>query len=69
MREGIYLEARHQLFASILATAAAQFIVGSLRTFLMGGKWWRNGLEMLAIGAVAATVAYIAGAVIQGITV
>lgn len=65
---GFPLEARHQLFVSIIATACALFLVGSLRTIVTKGIWWRNGLEMLGIGAVAATVAYILGAVIDQIT-
>lgn len=65
---GFDLAQRHQLFASIFSTAAALFVIGSLRTLLTGGQWWRKGLEVLLIGAVAATVAYLAGAVIQQLT-
>lgn len=62
---GIPLEARHQLFFSCLATAVALFLVGSLRTIVTGGKWWQKGAETLIIGAIAATVAYVVGAVIE----
>lgn len=47
-----------QFTVSAIATGAAMFIVGSLRTVLLGGRWWVNGLEMLGIGAIAAGVAY-----------
>lgn len=50
---------------SIASTAGALFFVGSLRTFITKGKWWWNGFEMLGIGAIAATAAYILGAVIE----
>lgn len=43
---------------SCLATAAALFIVGSLRTLVTRAHWLASGLEMLAVGAVAAAVAY-----------
>jgi VIT1/CCC1 family predicted Fe2+/Mn2+ transporter len=43
---------------AILATSLALFTVGSLRTLVTGIRWWLAGLEMFAIGAVAAGVAY-----------
>lgn len=58
---------RHQLFASILATLSAQFIVGAARTSLIGGNFWKNGLQMVGIGAVAATVAYVVGGVVESL--
>lgn len=50
---------------SIAATVFALFFVGSLRTFITKGAWWKNGLEMLSIGAIAAVAAYVVGAVIE----
>lgn len=47
------------------ATAASLFFVGSLRTFLTKGKWWQNGLEVLIIGTIAASVAFFVGAFIE----
>ncbi|HCU47880.1 TPA: hypothetical protein DIC39_02380 [Patescibacteria group bacterium] len=46
---------------SVVATAVILFVVGSLRTLITGRRWWLAGLEMLSVGAVAATVAYILG--------
>lgn len=43
---------------AIFATSIALFTVGSLRTLVTGIRWWLAGLEMFAIGAVAAGVAY-----------
>jgi vacuolar iron transporter family protein len=55
-----------QFQLSILATGGAMFFVGSLRTFLTKGKWWKNGLEMLLIGGVAAVAAYLVGFLVKG---
>lgn len=50
-----------QFKLSILFTAITLFVVGSLRTFLTKGSWWKNGLEMLGIGSIAAIAAYVLG--------
>lgn len=62
---GTQLQIAPHFLASILATALILFGVGSMRTVLTGGKWLHNGLEMLGIGAIAATVAYLFGALIE----
>jgi vacuolar iron transporter family protein len=54
-----------QFFFSVISTGLALFFIGSLRTILTKGAWWKNGLEMLGIGAVAATVAYLLGSVVE----
>jgi predicted membrane protein (TIGR00267 family) len=46
---------------AIIATSIALFTVGSLRTRITKTKWWLAGLEMLILGASAATVAYVIG--------
>ncbi len=38
--------------------AVTLFSVGSFRTVVTGGRWWREGLEMLAVGGIAAVAAY-----------
>lgn len=48
-------------YSAILATSIALFLVGSLRTLVIGTKWWRAGFEMLFIGSLAAFVSYIIG--------
>lgn len=62
---GLPILEAYQFPFSILATIFTLFFVGSLRTILTDGTWWKNGLEMLGIGAVAAIAAYILGAVIE----
>lgn len=44
-----------------IATSLALFISGSLRSLVIPKKWWRGGLEMFGVGAIAATVAYAVG--------
>jgi VIT1/CCC1 family predicted Fe2+/Mn2+ transporter len=63
---GVPILESQQFNLSIVSTACALFFVGSLRTLITKGRWWLNGLEMLGIGAIAATVAYFLGAVIEG---
>lgn len=62
---GVPVELSYQFYASIVATALAMFVIGSLRTILTAGTWWKNGLEMLSIGAIAAIVAYSIGAALE----
>ncbi len=46
---------------SILATASSLFFIGALRTHFGKVSWWRGGLQMLLIGAIAAGAAYFLG--------
>lgn len=48
------------IWATVL-TGIALFVVGSARTVITGRPWWRSGLEMFAVGALAAATAYLAG--------
>lgn len=54
--------------ATIVLSAITLFAVGSLRAAFSERRWWRAGGEMLAIGAVAAAVAYGIGAGIGSLT-
>ncbi|HET9467280.1 MAG TPA: VIT1/CCC1 transporter family protein [Vicinamibacterales bacterium] len=47
-----------RFFLSIVMTMAALFTVGALRSMISVVRWWRAGLEMLALGAVVACVAF-----------
>lgn len=49
---------------STISAGVALFIVGASRTRFTSGVWWRNGLEMLLIGAVAAIASYLLGDVL-----
>ena len=54
--------------ATIVLSAVTLFAVGSFRASFSDRRWWRAGAEMLAIGAIAAAVAYGIGAGIGSIT-
>ncbi|GMQ95177.1 MAG: hypothetical protein BMS9Abin13_289 [Patescibacteria group bacterium] len=53
-------EAKLFLYAAI-ATAAALFIIGALRTLVTGRHFIVAGIEMLIIGGIAAVIAYMTG--------
>lgn len=47
--------------ASVLLSAGALFCVGAARTLVTGRPWWLSGLEMLVVGALAGSVAFLVG--------
>ncbi len=62
---GISLPYFSTFLSSIIATACALFLVGSLRVIFTKDHWFSSGLEMLGVGAIAATVAYFLGSLIE----
>ncbi|MBI4035076.1 MAG: VIT1/CCC1 transporter family protein [Candidatus Chisholmbacteria bacterium] len=50
---------------SLITTTLSLFLVGSLRTVITRRHWFRSGLDMLFVGGLAATVAYLTGFVIN----
>jgi VIT1/CCC1 family predicted Fe2+/Mn2+ transporter len=58
------VEVTHPFLVSSLGTALALFMVGVARTSVTKGSWWRNGIQVLSVGASAAVVAYWLGDVI-----
>lgn len=48
----------NQSLISLITTGVTLFIVGAARTTFIGGNIWKNGLEMFAVGMLAALVAY-----------
>ena len=53
---------------SIMFTGMALFGVGSLRTLITKKHWFKAGMEMLLVGAIAAIAAYVTGALIKNLT-
>lgn len=53
---------------SIISTAAALFVVGSARQLITKEHWLLSGLEMLLVGGVAASAAYVLGYFVSMIT-
>lgn len=50
---------------SAVLTGVAFLVVGSLKSRFVSQTWWRSGVETLAVGGVAAALAYVAGAFLQ----
>jgi vacuolar iron transporter family protein len=50
-----------RLFWSSALTFLALFVLGASRAFVTVDRWWRSGLETLALGTVVALAAYAAG--------
>ena len=62
-----YLVAGHnddRFVWSTVATLAALFGLGAGRALVTADRWWKTGLEMLALGALVAACAYGAGAMV-----
>jgi len=57
----------HSYPLSVAMTACAFFLIGSARSRWLLLSWWRAGLETLAMGTVAASIAYGAGVLIARI--
>jgi VIT1/CCC1 family predicted Fe2+/Mn2+ transporter len=52
---------------SILVTGTAFFVVGASRSLVTNRRWYADGAEMLAIGMLAAAVAFAAGVALGGL--
>ena len=52
---------KHRFTVTAAIAALSLFAVGAARALVARGVWWKNGLEMLAVGGAASTVAYLVG--------
>jgi vacuolar iron transporter family protein len=59
------LSARFPL--STAFTLATLFTIGASRAMISSVKWWRTGLEMFALGAIVAAVAFGSGSIVAAI--
>ena len=48
-------------------TGAVFFIIGSVKSIWSTISWWRSGLATLAVGAIAAGLAYVVGVILKGL--
>jgi VIT1/CCC1 family predicted Fe2+/Mn2+ transporter len=52
---------------SAVLTAVAFVVVGGMKSRFVDQSWWRSAAETLAVGGLAAVLAYAAGAALQGV--
>jgi VIT1/CCC1 family predicted Fe2+/Mn2+ transporter len=52
---------------SAVMTGVAFLMVGAMKSRFIDQSWWRSALETLAIGGLAAALAYAAGALLQNL--
>jgi vacuolar iron transporter family protein len=52
---------------SAVMTGIAFLVVGAMKSRFVDQSWWRSALETLAVGGLAAVLAYVAGAFLQSV--
>ena len=58
-------DTQHSLRVSVVLTGIVFFVIGSVKSRWSTSSWWRSGLTTSAVGAVAASLAYLTGLVIK----
>jgi vacuolar iron transporter family protein len=62
----LFLSGDSNIFAySVIFTALALFLIGSLRSLVTKNSWIFSGAEMLVVGGIAASIAYAVGAYLK----
>jgi len=61
------IDSRASFAISTLLSAAALFSLGAAKVLITGRSWFHSGLEMLAVGGLAAGVAYLVGYLLRGL--
>jgi VIT1/CCC1 family predicted Fe2+/Mn2+ transporter len=59
------LKAGDPLTLSVLLTGFTFFVIGSIKSRWSTAPWWRSGLSTLAVGAIAASLAYVVGLLLR----
>lgn len=55
----------YSLTISVVLTGIVFFVIGSVKSKWSTSSWWHSGLTTLAVGAIAASLAYFAGLIIK----
>lgn len=58
---------QHALTISVTLTGIVFFVIGSVKSRWSTSSWWHSGLTTLAVGAIAATLAYFTGVFIKNL--
>jgi VIT1/CCC1 family predicted Fe2+/Mn2+ transporter len=60
--------AEYRFSVTVALTLLVLFAVGAARALVIEKPWWRGGIEMFLVGATAAGVAYMIGALVATLT-
>lgn len=58
-------DTKHSLAISVGLTGIVFFVIGSIKSRWSTSSWWHSGFTTLAVGTVAASLAYVTGVVIR----
>lgn len=58
-------DTQHTLRVSVVLTGIVFFVIGSVKSRWSTSSWWRSGFTTSAVGAIAASLAYLTGLVIK----
>ncbi len=58
---------QYLFFSASLITAGTLFLLGTLKAYVTGRKWFTSGVETLLVGGLAASAAYLIGRLLAGL--